>query len=109
MRTLSFIVTGQIIKRDPTCDFSGLAPGSEKYLQASFSFSPEWDDFVKVAAFHSIMGREYEPQIVKDGSTCVIPAEALKKKSFKVQVIGRKGASKLTTNKVIVKQDGGES
>ena len=109
MRTLNFIVTSQTIKRDPNCDFSGLVPGSEEYLQARFSFSPEWDGCIKVAGFYSMMGREYEPQVLKGGTTCLIPAEALKKKSFKIQIIGKKGTSKLTTNKVVVKQDGGKS
>ena len=41
MRTLKFIVNGQIIKQDPKCDFSNLIPASEGYLVAEFSFSKE--------------------------------------------------------------------
>ena len=40
MRTLKFIVEGQIIKQDPSCDFTNLVPGTEGYLRAEFSFSP---------------------------------------------------------------------
>lgn len=108
MRRIKFIVSKQIITLDPKCDISGLVPGSEEYLQAEFSFSPEWKKCVKVAAFYSILGREYTPQILKDGNTCVIPAEALKGRRFKVQVIGKDGDTKMTTNKVIVCQNGGK-
>lgn len=110
MRTLRFIVNDQIIEQDPKCDFSGLIPGTEGYLQAEFVFSPEWNGCVKVAAFYSSFGKEYPPQVLKDGKTCTIPAEALKKQVFKIQVLGeRKGVNykKLITNKVAVSQNGG--
>lgn len=108
MRTLKFIVDKQIIKQDPKCDFSGLIPGTEGYLQAEFSFSSEWKDCVKVAGFFSPMGKEYPPQILEDGKTCMIPPEALKGRVFKVQVKGKKDDLKLTTNKVAVCQNGGK-
>lgn len=108
MRTLQFLVDDQIIKQHPQCDFSGLVPGTEEYLQAEFHFSPEWDGCVKVASFYSSLGREYKPQVLKDGKTCMIPTEALKKRIFKVQVIGKKGDLKLTTNKMTVSQNGGK-
>lgn len=110
MRTLRFIVNDQIIAQDPKCDFSGLIPGTEGYLQAEFAFSPEWNGCAKVAAFFSPMGKEYPPQILKDGKTCMIPSEALKKQVFKIQVLGRKDgvkSKKLITNKVTVSQNGG--
>ena len=107
MRTLKFIVDDQIIKQDPSCDFDNLVPGTEGYLRAEFIFSPEWSGCVKVATFSSAMGREYPPQILKDGKSCMIPAEALTKKVFKVGVIGKKNNLKMTTNKVAVYQHGG--
>lgn len=108
MRTLKFIVDGQIVKLDPNCDFSNLVPGTSEYLKAEFSFSPEWDGRVKVAAFWSVLGKEYPPQLLKDGRECIIPEEALKRRKFKVQVIGKKDGSKLTTNRVEVNQNGGK-
>lgn len=107
MRILKFIVEDQIIKQDPNCDFSKLVPGSEGYLFAEFVFSPVWEGAVKVATFHSPMGREYPPQAIYDTNRCMIPAEALTHKKFKVGVIGKKGNIRLTTNKVTVIQDGG--
>lgn len=107
MRTLKFIIDGQIIKKDPNCDFSGLVPGTEGYLNARFSFSPEWNGCAKVAAFYSNFGREHGAMVLEDGVSCKIPATALAKKTFYIRVFGKKKDFKITTNKVSVDQDGG--
>lgn len=107
MRTLKFIVDGQIIKQDPSCDFTNLVPGSEGYLRAEFSFSPEWNECAKVAAFYSAVGKEYPPRVLKDGRSCIVPTEALTKYAFKIRVIGKSKTTKLTTNLIAVKQNGG--
>lgn len=111
MKTLRFIVENQIIKKDPTCDFSDLIPGSKGYLIAEFSFSKEWENMAKVVGFYSPLGREYPPRVLADGKTCVIPFEALEKRTFKVQVIGQSKDfnQKLKTNKVTVYQTGGKA
>lgn len=106
MRTLKFKVSGMTLLRDQECDFTGLVPGSEGYIQAEFEFSEDWNDCVKVAAFYSIFGKEYTPQELKDNK-CLIPAEALAKRSFKIQVLGKKQDYKITSSKIIVNQDGG--
>ena len=112
MRTLRFIVDNQIIMQDPNCDFSGLVPGTEGYLLAEFSFSSEWAGCVKVAGFYSPLGTEYEPQVLRDGKTCLIPAEALTRRTFKVRVIGKRSSKPqdlmLSTNKLTVRQNGGK-
>lgn len=108
MRTLKFIVDKQVISLDPKCDFTGLYPGSSGYLQAKFIFSSEWLGTVKVAAFFSNLGKEYSPQLLGEDNTCMIPMEALEKRKFKVQIIGKDGNTKLTTNKVTVSQNGGK-
>lgn len=109
MRTLKFIVDGLVIKQDPNCDFSGLVPGSDGYLEAAFTFSPEWNGCAKGAGFFSFLGTEYEPKLLKN-DRCVIPAEALSKRKFKIQIIGqaKDGSKTLTTNKVTVSQNGGK-
>lgn len=107
MRTLKFIVDNLVIKPDPSCDFTGLVPDTEEYLQAEFSFSPEWNDYVKVAEFTSRLGREYPPQILEDGKTCIVPAAALKKRYFNIKILGKKDEKKMITNKVTVDQNGG--
>ena len=108
MRTLKFIVDGLNIKRDPFCDFSGLVPGTEQYLKAEFSFSSEWNGVVKAATFWSALGKEYDPQVLKDGVSCIIPKEALKKRIFKIRIVGFKDGVKTLTNKVVVTQNGGK-
>lgn len=108
MRTLKFIVDGQVIKQDPRCNFNDLVPGTEGYL-AEFSFSSEWNGAPKVIAFWSSLGKEYSPQVLKDGKTCVIPTEALAHRVFKVQVLGKKDGRKLITNKVVINQNGGKA
>lgn len=108
MRTLKFIVNGQSIIQDPDCDFSNLVPGTTGYLRAQFKFSNEWAGTDKVAGFYSVLGREFEPQVINPLNTCDIPVEALKGEKFKIQVFGLKGADfKLTTDKVTVCQNGG--
>lgn len=111
MKTLRFIVENQIIKKDPACNFSDLIPGSKGYLIAEFSFSKEWENMAKVVGFYSPLGREYPPRVLADGKTCVIPFEALEKRTFKVQVIGQSKDfnQKLKTNKVTIYQTGGKA
>lgn len=107
MRTLKFIVDGQIITKDPDCNFDNLVPGTEGYLRAQFSFSREWDGCVKVASFWSAMGKEYPPQVLEDGVSCMIPSEALERYSFGIRVVGKKKNYKIKTNTVEVCQNGG--
>ena len=107
MRTLKFIVDGQIILRDPYCSFNHLVPGTEGYIKAEFTFTKEWDKCAKVAQFKSEMGTEFPPQILEDGYSCIIPAEALAKKKFRVVVLGKGNEYILTTNDVTVHQNGG--
>lgn len=110
MRTLKFVVDGQILMLDPDCDFTDLVPGTSGYLQAEFSFSKDWDNRAKVVSFLSSMGYEYEPQVLWDGKTCMIPDAALTKRVFKLHVVGREvGGPTITTNRVEVIQNGGKT
>lgn len=109
MRTLRFIVEGQTIRKDPTCDFDGLVPGSEGMVYASFIFSTEWRDCAKVASFWSNLGKEFPPQLIKHDGTCEIPAEALARRMFKIKIVGKGLNEKhITTNKVMIYQNGGK-
>lgn len=109
MRTLKFIVNGQSIEKDPNCDFDNIVPGTKGYLKAKFKFSSEWAGCDKVAGFYSVMGREYPPQVIGVSNSCMIPAEALKREQFKIQVFGLRGADfKIATDKVTVCQNGGK-
>ncbi len=112
MRTLKFIVDGQNITQDPSCDFSGLVPGTKGYLRAEFSFvSSDWVGCIRAASFFNMMGKEYCAKMINynDGTFfCIIPNEALEKRRFKIQVMGAIPATEylIKTNKVTVCQDG---
>lgn len=109
MRILKFIVNNDMIMQDPECDFSGLFPGRTKEIMAKFSFSPEWNNSIKVVAFWSVLGVEYPPQILNDGETCMIPVEALQRPVFKLQIFGKVKNKKLETTKLTVYQSGGKT
>lgn len=109
MKTLKFKVNGQSIALESISEAEKLVPGSEGYILAEFTFSKEWDSCAKVAAFYSNLGREFEPQILKEGKLCIIPSQALKLSVFKVKVLGKKDDYMICTNKVTVHQKGGHT
>lgn len=109
MRTLKIIVDGQNIALDPTCDISGLVPGTSGYIQAEFVFSSEWDGCAKVVAFYSNLGRELDAQELKNGKVCTISAEVLKNSIFKLRVFGKKPDFNIRTNRLIICQTGGRA
>ena len=106
MRTLRFIVDGETIVKDPSCDFTGLFPKANSEIRAEFVFSPEWNSRVKVAAYWSMLDKEYSPQVLEDDNTCLIPTEALARPAFKVQILGKHRGRVFKTNSVIVHQRG---
>lgn len=107
MRVLRFIVDGQVIKPDPSCDFNGLFPGKNDNIQAEFIFSSEWDNRVKVIGFWPMMGGEYPPQILDEYDTCMIPVEALARPAFRIQVLGKHRGVTMSTNRLTIYQRGG--
>lgn len=102
MRTLNFSVHNQCLSKQG--DFSNIVSGSQGYLKCTFSFCSEWDGLLKVAEF-----RVYEsddPILEKIiSNSCMVPAEVTKKKQWYVNVIGKKGEKKITTNKERIKQE----
>lgn len=106
MRILRFIVNNDTITKDPSCDFTGLFPGSDLNVDAEFEFSKEWDGRVKVVAFWSMLGAEYPPQILDEFDTCHIPEEALVRPAFKVQIFGKSRKGLVQTNTVTIYQRG---
>lgn len=106
MRTLRFIVHNNTIVEDPSCDFTGLFPTPNQEIQAEFIFSNEWTDRVKVAAFYSVLGTEYPPQII-DENRCMIPPEALISPVFRIQILGNRYGLTTSTNTLTIYQRGG--
>jgi hypothetical protein len=102
MRVLEFIVEGQKLIKNPSCDFENLVPGTEGYLRAHFSFSPDWNDCVLIARF--FRGKdEYARQIVNN--TCDIPPEVLKGRVFSISVLGQRAQYRITTNRILIVQE----
>ena len=104
MRVLKFNINAQQITKAPDCDFSKLVAGTSGYLRAHFTFSPEWDDCVKIAQFWR--GTKEHAVLIENGY-CDIPSEALTGTTFKVSVLGRKDKYRIPTNKVIIRQGRG--
>ena len=108
MRVLKFIVGNDTIKQDPSCSFDGLFPATNQEVMAEFHFSEEWMGVSKVAAFYSMLGKEYTPQIIDNDNHCAIPPEALNLPSFKLQILGNVRGKFVTTNTLTVYQKGGK-
>ena len=102
-RILKFIVNGQNISKDSSCDFSKIARGTKGYLVAEFVFSPDWDGYVKAGVFRASCGTEVASPIIND--RCEIPSTALTQEAFIVSVVGMaKDGSKIKSEKVEVMQ-----
>lgn len=100
-RVLKFKVDKQVIKKEG--DFSDIVKGSQGYLVAEFSFSPDWSGCKVVASFFAA-GHEYAVPIVKNRS--IIPDQVTAEDYFRVQVCGIKNNQIIKTNKVLVRQEG---
>ena len=102
MRLLEFNVNAQHLSKDPQCDFDNLVAGTKKYLKASFTFSPEWDDCQIVASFWR--GSSEHAAIVKNG-VCEIPPEVLVGRTFSLYLVGRRSDGyDIITNDINVRQ-----
>lgn len=109
MKNIKLTVDGSIIRCGPACDFSGLFPGIQEPVRLEFDFSPEWKNRVKVAAFWSMLGKEYPPRALEDGKSCIVPVEALQNAAFKVQILGKQNGEKVSTTKCTVYLKGGRT
>lgn len=105
MRQLRFIVTGQSIKKDSSCDFSNIAKGTKGYLKAVFTFSEEWRGCAKIAEFRRHASSDPAAErLVNDA--CMIPEQALTGDKLYISVIGIRPGFRIRTGKLEVRQDG---
>lgn len=105
MRILKFIISGQNIRPDPACDFSGLVPGTSGYLKAEFSFDDAWKGCAKIVEFRRYLTSDPESvRLVND--YCMIPEEVLTRNKFMVSVIGIRPGYRIKTGSVEVDQYG---
>lgn len=105
MKTLRFLVKGQMIKKDPAFPFYKMVAGSSNYYKAKFTMDASWTGYSCLAHFEADGYEKYVPII--DGEAA-FPDEIMQYKKFFVSVIGRKGDSTLLTNKNRIIQIGGK-
>lgn len=98
MKKMKFIVENETIKRDPSSDT--VHRGDEE-VRAEFIFSKEWNRMVKVVKF-TRGNDEFSPQLLKRGSSCYIPIEALDGSFFRMSVLGKREGMTMKTNTIIV-------
>ena len=103
MRLLVFNVDSQCVHKDQNCDFTGIVAGTKNYLRAKFSFSDDWRDCVKVASFWR--GNKEHAVVLDGDNSCDIPPDALVGATFRVSVIGQRQDYRITTNKIVVRQE----
>lgn len=103
MRNISFIVSGQKLRKDPKCDFDGIVAGTRNYLVADFSFDGQWSGMSKVAVFKCLSQKF--PSKIQDNK-CHIPQEALVWSNFSLYIVGQNNDGvRIQTNDVMVKQE----
>lgn len=105
MRTLSFEVNKQTLKKKAGCDFSKIVAGSVGYLRAKFYFSrQEWLNCKKVATFKTDDSVVTVP--LDNDDSCIIPSAVLNSRYFYVTLAGaRSPGYKIVTNEMKVKQE----
>ena len=102
MRTLEFNIDGQILSKGN--DFSGIVRGTDGYLKCSFKFfGCDWSQCKIVVVFKG--GSEEYAVPLKCDRSCAVPCEVTNRASFKVWVIGVKDNYRITTNKILVRQE----
>lgn len=94
---LTFIVDKQIITRTDT---NKPVSNSVDYLQATFSFSSDWDGTMKTAIFKR--GLATIKAVVLENDSCLVPWEIIHENGFQVSVIGVGNGQRITTNPVYV-------
>lgn len=98
MRKLMFTVNGQQLRKSG--DFSGIMAGSKGYLKCGLQLNDnDWLRAKKVMVFND----EYAV-VVNADYECRVPDEVTDAKSFKVQLIGQAGKTRMMTNPVLIEQ-----
>lgn len=104
MRNLYFHVEKQTISKNPGCDFSNIVAGTSGYLQAVFSFSTDWYRTLKVAEFRRFQSDDPIPVPIIN-NRCMIPSDILQGREWSLNVVGKNGDVRITTNKIKVSQE----
>ena len=92
MRTISFTITGQGITGTAISDLVG---NTKNYVEASFTFSSEWEGFFKIAIF-TANGKQY-PAILENNK-CMVPDVAMSGDYMDVGVMAGYNGTTLSTD-----------
>lgn len=101
MRDLRFKVKGQTIEKDPNCDFSGIAKGTDNWLNLVFSFNYEWTGMARAVTMRSSDGVEVNRLI---NGKVAVPLEITQGEFFNISVYGKKENQLIATNKIFIDQ-----
>lgn len=104
MRLLKFNVNGQNLSKSSICDFNGIQKGSKNYLKMAFLFSSDWIGCAIAATFWSY-DKELCAVPIKNGM-CKVPDEVTDKRRITISLSGKRGSYKITTNRLIINQEG---
>ena len=102
MITIKLIVDGDRIRVDPSCNLSGLVSHTTESVQLKFALSSEWKSRVSVVAFWSMLGQEHPPRTLDVNECCTVPAEALQRAAFRVQLLGKRNSETFETTKCTI-------
>ncbi len=98
MRILPFAVEGQTLRKNG--DFGGIMAGTKGYLRCRLKLADnDWLYAKKVMVFND----EYAVPVNADFE-CMVPDEVTDGRSFKVQLIGQTGKTRMKTNPVLIEQ-----
>lgn len=104
MRTLSFNVEGQRLRKDADCDFNGLMAGTKNYLRLSFFFDYEWNDCTKHVIFFEGDDRWH---VHLENNKCMVPDDIAAKEVIRLYLIGNKVDTDylILTNPINIRQN----
>lgn len=102
MRILEFAVDGQKLSKKG--DFSSIVRGTKGYLKCDFDLSAiDWSGYKVVAVFER-RNKEFCVPVIN--GSCNVPDEVTDGSYFKIRIVGAKDTIRITTNKVLVSQEG---
>ena len=107
MRTLSFVVDRQIIKRDSKCDFKDLVSGTRGYICFQFSFSKDWEGTKKAISFLNKDGSEIDAGLLDESGSYSISDRIASKTEITFKLYGVKDNFKILTSPCTIYQKEG--
>lgn len=99
MKTLKFCVKGQELKQNRTpCKEEFIVSNTHNYLQLSFQFNKEWEDYEKHIQFK--LGKDHYEYLLAEDNTIAVPKLFVETLGFSFLIIGYniENEERVTTN-----------